>query len=344
MNFRDFKTHILAIANSSKIAAYLHGIKVHVPEIGEIEIRAKTSSRSIRPTSLQWNEFSYFTDVESSNGIQATGFGEGNSSILALQKSIAEGVERLIFKSLKQTSLGTKSSNGWAAHVTANRAETAATMELLERDAVLVHWLTKTPFLEISVGDFPKPLSFWMKNLRNSSQRFKNLRVLVSCLGYVPTITTILLDDDGFAVLSHATDPELEVAIDKALSETCRIAHIAHASIDKVRSLNRPEDHALFYALHEKMPQFLFGKKIDLKSANLNWKKYFNKFDPAKLGIRFNTMKCGPLFVSRASSDRVQDLFFGETNAAQKNGWINERRITEAVGLTTINPMPHFVP
>jgi hypothetical protein len=344
MMLRDFKQQLSAIANSSKIAAYLYGVKFILPEIGEIEIHAQAPVRSIRPPGIEWNKFSYFTEVEASNGICATGFGEGNFSLLALQKSIAEGVERAVFRSLKPTKLGSRSSNGWAAHLTAKRAEASAMMELLERDAALLHWLTGTPLLEISQRDFPSSVSLWANSILLCSERFKDLRILISHLGRVPTVTTVLLDDAGFAVLSHATDQNFDIAIDKALSETCRIAHIALKSKNHHRKFDHAEDHALEYALYEKLPQFIFGEKINLKTAKTIWNKKFKHFDPVKLGIRFNTMKCGPLFVSRASSEQVQDLFFGETDTAQKNGWINTHRITEAVGLRNLNPLPHFVP
>jgi hypothetical protein len=183
-----------------------------------------------------------------------------------------------------------------------------------------------------------------MSETLSRSTRFNRLRILVSHLGHIPTVTTILLDNDGFAVLSHSTDRDFETAIVKAMAETCRIAHMAMTRKNNSKEFTGPEDHALGYATHEKLPAFIFGEKIDLKSAQAMWKKKFKAFDPKKLGARFTTIRCGSLFVSRATSNQVQDLFFGETETAIKNGWINTRRVTGVVGLGNLNPLPHFVP
>ena len=79
--------------------------------------------------------------------IQGPGYGEANSKLLAVQKSIAEGVERIIFKALRETPGGTLTSNGWAAHI--DDGCESAISELIERDAVLTHWLCKKPMTEV---------------------------------------------------------------------------------------------------------------------------------------------------------------------------------------------------
>ena len=62
------------------------------------------------------------TKIEASNGTFAYGFGEHDLELLAVQKSIAEGVERCVFKLMKETRPELKNSNGWAAHLTKLKA------------------------------------------------------------------------------------------------------------------------------------------------------------------------------------------------------------------------------
>jgi len=228
--------------------------------------------------------------------------------------------------------------------VSAKKSENSALFELLERDAVLLHWLSSTPLLEIQKSTTPKSISSWSEKTLKRAKRFNNLRVLVSTLGYIPTATTALLDCDGFGVLSHASGKDAEDAISKALSEACRIAHIADQSEARELAFDGPEDHALAYAFNRELPDFIFGNKIDLGSAERIWAKKLREFEKTPPLVSYETIKCGSIFVTRAHSQDVQDLFFGETETAVKNGWINSRRITEVCGGIGLNPLPHFVP
>lgn len=128
--------------------------------------------------------------------------GEAENELVSIQKSIAEAVERVNFKVLKPTSFGTPNSNGWAAHLTPEKTRASALKELLERDAVVVHWLTQTPMREIAPESFPSWLSKWAKTELVQGARYNRLRLLISDRGYVPTVTVLLQDSKGFAILS----------------------------------------------------------------------------------------------------------------------------------------------
>jgi ribosomal protein S12 methylthiotransferase accessory factor YcaO len=52
-------------------------------------------------------------------------------------------------------------SNGWAAHPSEAQAKLNAIFELVERDAVLAQWYSKTPFLRLTSAEFPENLQRW---------------------------------------------------------------------------------------------------------------------------------------------------------------------------------------
>ena len=208
----------------------------------------------------------------SANGHIGVGFGESEVKLIAVQKSVAEGVERAIGRATKGISHNCITTSGWAAHINRERAQKAALQELLERDAILTHWFSKNPMTEIDDQSWPVWLTKWTKNELAQANTFNQLRLLVSERGYIPTVTTIFMSNDGHAVLSHATSENLDTTIYKALTESCRIAHMAldkrnHESslsllLDQ-QSTNRviePDDHAMIYAYHQKFPAWIFGK------------------------------------------------------------------------------------
>jgi hypothetical protein len=275
---------------------------------------------------------------------------------LALQKSIAEGVERAIYKALKGTPHGTANSNGWAAHLTPEKAKRSGLEELLERDAVLVHWFCRKPMTEIEPKSCPPWLIRWLNSELSLGTRFKRLRVLVSDQGYLPTITTVLLDSNGFAVMSHATSKSMDQALQKALAETCRIAQIALEGHYLQSSLNlvttpcpddvriSPEDHAMVYAYHQRFPEWIFDTTKTWNQANKDWAEAYGAFDETVLGIEFHQIVSGPLVVGYCSSDKIQNLFFGRTDEASGRGLLNVRRLTGVGSDGEYYPMPHCVP
>lgn len=76
--------------------------------------------------------------------LSSKGFGTHESEKVAIKIAINECLERQMFHELSN-SLGAKTSTGFAAHNTFEEAAEASLCELLERDAFLCTWLTKTP-------------------------------------------------------------------------------------------------------------------------------------------------------------------------------------------------------
>ena len=86
-------------------------------------------------------EQNHFNVEISLDGASATGSGIDEIADMAFVKAGAEAIERLI---CAQNQIR---SSGVAAHIDDKMAQENAAHELLERDAFLCHYLTKTPFI-----------------------------------------------------------------------------------------------------------------------------------------------------------------------------------------------------
>jgi hypothetical protein len=82
-------------------------------------------------------------------------------------------------------------------------------------------------------------------------------------------------DVDGFGFISHATGSNVEGALIRALSETCRIADLATLGImerSPAGAQLKPDDHAIFYASEIPFPKWIdSGREISLSEANQEW-------------------------------------------------------------------------
>jgi hypothetical protein len=354
---RDSIAEFFAIARSSRFTAYAQGVSARLPTGENVAVKIERTSKSLRPPGMRFSTFAFMTEV-SAGDFRGVGFGEAPTQLVALQKSIAEGIERALYKSLKSTPFGTLNSNGWAAHISKERALESAVEELVERDAILVHWLGKLPMTEIAPATWPTWLTRWTQEELRLATTFNRLRVLVSSKGYKPTITTVLLNDTGHAVLSHATAASIEQALPKALAETCRIAQIAMEGINVESSATLaadadssaspgPEDHAMYYAYHEPLPLWIFGKRVDWSISRAQWRtanKDFRVSILKSLAPKFHQIADGPIVVGYATSDLIQSLYFGRSRDAQAKGLINVRRMKELKHEGELNLMPHCVP
>lgn len=350
---REAISELFAIANSGKFTAYTEGVPMTLPTGESIVIKTQRTYQSKRPIGFRFSKYAFVTEVAAGEH-RSTGFGEAPTQLLALQKSIAEGVERALFKALQGTPYATRNTNGWAAHLSHEKAFNAALEELLERDAVLVHWLCQKPMKELSPSSWPNWLDHWTKAELILSPRFNQLRILISDQGYLPTVTTIILDVEGYAILSHATASTLDEAVSKALAETCRIGQIgaegnyamssALLAKNSTDSTFHPEDHPMVYALHNRLPKWIFGPETTWNIERGSWKALRNKLNSSALNPKFHQIAKGPLAVGYCTSDQVQGLYFGRTLTAQSQGCINFHRLKELPHEGEINLMPHWVP
>lgn len=342
---REVFSELIAISNSKSFTPFAEGIRIDLSGGEQLVVKTKKTFSSPRPIGLRFSKYSFITEMQAGDHI-GFGYGEAPTQLLALQKSIAEGVERAIYHAMKGSPLGTLNSNGWAAHLTPEHAFATSLEELIERDAVLVHWLSQRPMQEIPHDHWPKWLSQWARNELTLSPIFNRLRILVSSEGYLPTVTTVLMSPNGNGVASHATAKTLEQAVSKALAEACRIAQIAMESpLQKNFTGNTFSilEHINFYAFNEKLPDWLFGDHQSWSETEKHWKKARREFKSAKLNAKFHQIVSGALTVGYATCDCLQGLFFGHTKDAERSGLINFDRL-KSVGVEgVINLQPHLV-
>lgn len=341
-----------ALIHARKFTEFVRGTSVRLTTGQEIPIKIQWTRRSYRPIGYRFAKYSFVACAHAETAI-GYGFGESEYELLAVEKSIAEAVERAIFRNLKSQGLGTKNSNGWAAHLNIGKARSSAVEEICERDAVLTHWLTETPMEEVDPSTFPKWLLNWIQNELPQAERFNSLRILLSSLGHLPSVTTVLQESSGHAVVSHGTGKSLENAIYKSLAETCRIAHHAteNENLDSSKRLILPShngeisplDHAMVYAHHLTFPKWIFGNKTDFAMIEKAWKARFDSFSEDKLNFDFHLIANTPLAVGFAKNKSIQNLFTGSTEDALAHGLINENRILKRLNGKNLNSLPHCV-
>jgi hypothetical protein len=336
-----------AIRASRSFTPFFSGVDFHLVQ-GQPRISIKVAACQLvnRSPGFRFSKYSVQTNIRTANGIDVFGYGESDVRLLAVQKSIAEGVERAVFKISKSIFPDMKNSNGWAAHVTNEKARRSARSEIMERDSSLVHWLSQTPMRVLPEQELPRKVRLWQRTELMRAKRFNVLSVLVSSLGSAPIAATFVHDSDGYGFVSQATDSDLNSAIERALAETCRIAdhfakgHMSHLSADVPKTA---EDHAIYYALKEPLPKWLFGSAISWREAESVWE---SKLSLLGSGFQFSydDFSCGSIHVSRCQSSHLQSLYFGPTEMAASQGGINFDRIEAMCGSKQLCMLPHFVP
>lgn len=341
-----------SIIKSTLFTPFISGVPVVLPTGEKILIKIKNPQRSYKSTFLH-SKYYYFTKV-TGGGFNEVGHAEGDCQLITIQKSISEAVERILYRCLKGTEHGTLTSNGWATHLNRQSAKKAALAELLERDAALVHWLCKRPLLEIANEDTPQWLRLWAdENLKNSE--FPQLHVFMSQLGHVPTISTMLMNNQGHGVISHCADASLEKAIYRALAETCRLARMATSRryVDSSLALTTltedtdtilgPIEHAVAFAHHLTFPEWIFGENISMRDASEKWNLHLRQYALNPITYSFKEVLTSPLSSGYCSSPDVQNLFFGKTTNAKKAKYLNVGRLKNISLSGSINLIPHFV-
>lgn len=335
----------IAVLSSRKFTKFFDGVEFVLPDGKKTKIKIESYHKGTRADGFRISKFSFITKAVADNGVEGHGYGEGETELLTFQKSIAEAVERVIYKSIKPY-YRLNSSNGWAAHLTAKKAKQSALNELLERDATLAHWLTKTPFNEIDPATFPNWLKNWCATELSKAPEFNRLRLLMTTVGHLPVIQSVIMNKDGFAFISQGASKKIDTAIYRALAETCRIADGANdefqgSDLDQATAHVIPWDHALAYT-KKQFPAWVFGKMISYDDAKNAIER--NAFSLRDLAPEFKTYSCGDIYIAQCESKKVQKLFFGRGDFAFQKGLINVDRLREVNSNFVLNELPHCVP
>lgn len=265
--------------------------------------------------------------IAEADGFTAMGYGQGPRD-LAREKTISEAFERLaLFKFCADTKT-TESSNGWAAHRSADLAFRAAVLELIERDVALNAWEDGGPFYLVPEALWPRPLLTWQAEPRPRLE-FSNLRILLSTSDNGACISALLFNGGGNFVAGHASAFLLEDAILSAANECFRAAHSAiqlelfadvatlHASEPGTNAA--PGAHSLAYAYKEMMPEIVHIKNATEHDVRFRWERHqigLNDMNLSEFDTRI--FEVGDRIVARVKSRKYRQIFWGRMNDLSK--------------------------
>ena len=250
--------------------------------------------------------------------------GEADSLELATAKAISELIERSSLLSFSKQNREVETSNGWAAHPERTSADLAAMLELVERDSVLKHWYSSTPFYQIDSDSFPSKLKGWMTEEISHSE-FPQITLLISGLGLGPSVTCLLTNQAGYGVSGHSTKTELASAVESAIAEACRSAHHSVRKFFLSDTLNlrngisgtrvNPGAHGVYYAHQEPFPQWMFGEVVSWETSLKLWADHFLQLSSLIPTFQLiHTLK-NPIFVTYAKHHNCLPLWWGPTNS-----------------------------
>lgn len=299
--------------------------------------RAQIRLRSVEPwlrgtkTGLARHSFIAYSE---GMGFDAIGIGASEFSGEAIHKSISESYERLVYNIVRGP-LNLKSSNGIAAHPNRKIAIENAAAEALERDAVLVHWLSKRPLYHLPVGPETKQRQIIDASLAGTPFHTKYL--LLSSAGWISTLTIIAEEYwGGGAIVAHGSGKNLTHALRRTAIELERQAVTVRDLLPHnpglIRAMHPILDHLTFSRERLLKADWLVGDEISWSQAKREWRSLDKN---ALQMLQIQDLAEGGLQVVRASGAQIQDLYFGPTTFDV----INQKRIHSAA----INFEPHYV-
>jgi hypothetical protein len=102
----------VALRLGGAFAKFFDGVRIEgLPS--EPMVQIVSCSRSQRGQGSRFIRYSYSVKVRSSNGIEASGYGEGDFKLVAIQKAIAEAIERVTMLEAANFDPTIRTSNGY---------------------------------------------------------------------------------------------------------------------------------------------------------------------------------------------------------------------------------------
>lgn len=254
------------------------------------------------------------------SGVSAEGYGEGIAPI-AFEKAISEAIERCTLFSFSQTHQITETSNGWAAHTSADLAIQNAILELVERDVALSTWQNNGPFYQVPKSLWPLILHEWEHSCV-SRPEFFDLRILLSENNQGACVSALLFNERGNFIAGHASGLELGSTIISATSECMRAAHAAvrfehfsdvldlHSGNTSVAA--EPGAHSLAYAYTKQMPQEVQIVKAQEAEIKNLWSRHQFRFSCIDLDqFEISLFDIGNRVVARVKNEKFKQMFWG---------------------------------
>jgi hypothetical protein len=253
-----------------------------------------------------------------------TGRGIDQNLDTAFTKACVEAVERFICDEHKIYSTGV------AGHSDIEQANLGAQLELLERDAFLCHYLTKTP-MKLIDPEIHLKIDFIeiQEKLKRHNIEF-NFYKLSSSYDLEIVLCLSVLKQGGF-IIGLSCSPSIQKSQEKAFLEciTNTVAYIEEhcpGAISEEVFLNKENVKSLdHFCLNlndgeiNKLTSVLGNKEIIFKNAVLP------EIDYENLSSRNELIANSPIKFVRAKSDQVQNIFYGKTI----EDYINIKRLSE---------------
>ncbi len=299
-----------------------------------------------RPIGFRFSEY-IVNIVANLDGREFIVCGEAETRELACAKAFSELIERSVLISNTSTAEAL-TSNGWAAHPFKAQAQNNAILELVERDAVLAQWYSSTPFLRMNSADLPMEIQNWA-TLELARSEFPKLVLLLSTKGLGPSVTCLLVNEQGFGVSAHCAKEDFDKSVIGAIAEACRAAHSAirkehwRDSLklkDGVPDLVDPSAHGVYYAYHEPFPDWMLGETIAWSEASVLWQKRTSEA-LADSNFSFQQLLELPVCVGYAKHPNAFDLSWERTDKEKVVLSAGAKRLN--LKSETINEKPHIV-
>jgi hypothetical protein len=298
---------------------------------------------------MSWIEkaFPGWTDVCCTlniNGNEITSWGASETADIALLKAFSEATEREV---LQQD--GSPTSNGFAAHLSPDKARQNAMFELIERDLFFCHFLSNSEF--IPIADDKKIGWKWLPKIESLICTL-DLRIRYYILGNFGILCAIdgleSKNKIGF-IIGSSYKEDLEVAAISATIESLRQAYFIRRdnngkgiSLNQFCQINKPDfkDHGELALNIDYANQIapLFSKK---EASGFVYP--YNELSPYEVNIfDLSWTKDGcPFYFAKAISQNAQNIFLG----SPQDSAINLKRLEEfakkQIKLSDVNKLPH---
>ena len=271
------------------------------------------------------------------------GRGIDKDADLAFVKAGAEALERFVCMEYKIP------SNGVALHENLESAKANAKNELIERDRLFCHYLTKTPFKEID----PLGLGFDFSHIKD---KLKDHGVAIQVFemnpfGETKSMLCLTRGDGAGFILGSASSENVEAALEKAVLGCLQntIASLGDSplklSLDDFEKLSHtePEYHRRLYFtendLIEKNGWMFEGEQTEVLLENKEASE--ESFTYKKLESKNDLLEYAPVVVVQCDNPFLQKPFYGKfdpekVNLEQLKNFSGKEQIME-----NLNRIPH---
>lgn len=205
------------------------------------------------------------------------------------------------------------SSTGVAAHPDFEQAKINAILELIERDAIAVHWYGKLTPPHVAEAVLPSSALAFKRKWEKAGWKVYILDITVDL---TPVCMVLLVNKDSFPVLSSGAASFF--TMDKAIQKACLEAEYMAMSWQKRRkkkmtaeSVRLPDDHGMLYATgnhFEEIEHLIYGKEAYLEHSLLTATDLAERIQVQT--VRMDDGKY-PLYVVRVMSKYLLPLTFG---------------------------------